>query len=83
VSLSAPTAAPPQQFSTKDGSIQGALDGVNAVFLVSANLARARVWRNGVMMTLNFDCIAGGQAVLFLPGQIPQPGDVITIEGYL
>jgi hypothetical protein len=79
----AQAAPPPQQFSTNDGSIQGAVDGVNTTFLISAALTRARVFRNGVLMTLNYDCAAGGRAIVFMAGQIPQPGDVITVEGYL
>jgi ABC-type cobalt transport system substrate-binding protein len=83
VTISAPLAPPPQQFSSEDGSLQGVIDGVNAAFLISAFLTRARVYRNGVMMTLNVDCVAGGRSILFLRGQIPQPGDVVTVQGYM
>lgn len=79
---SSPIAAPPQQFSSTDGTITGAIDGVNAVFLLGVVLRRTSVWKNGLLMTLNTDCAAGGRSIVFLAGRIPQAGDVITVEGY-
>lgn len=81
--ISAPVSVPPQQFTTADGTIQGALDGVNATFTLGVTLRRAQIWRNGLLMTQNFDCIFGSRVIIFLPGQIPQPGDVIEVQGYV
>lgn len=75
------TVPAPQFFSTSDGSVQGTIDGTNAVFLLPAILSRAQVFRNGAAMTLNFDCVFGERSLVFLPGQIPQPGDIITVLG--
>ena len=72
----------PQQFTTGDGTIQGAVDGTNAVFLLGVTLRRATIWRNGILMTQNLDCVFGGRGILFLASQIPQPGDIITVAGF-
>lgn len=76
--INAPIVPPPQQYSSANGSVQGAIDGVNAVFTLGVVVPRAMIFRNGVAMTLNTDCTHSGQTIVFLPGQIPQPGDIIT-----
>lgn len=74
---------PPMQFTTANGSLQGAVDGVNDTFATSVNLSRMQVARNGVSQTLNVDVAAPwGQYVKFLPGSIPQQGDLITVSGW-
>lgn len=77
-----PLVPPPQQFSTRDGSLVGAVDGVNSTFSTSTLFGRAQVAVNGVMQTLNVDCCApsGSCFIKFLPGHYPQPGDVVTCE---
>ena len=71
----------PQHFSTVNGSIQGTVDGFNAHFTTGVVLSRARVYRNGLMQTLQVDCNFFGQTLVFLPASIPQPGDRIEIMG--
>ena len=83
MSLSDPIAPPPQQFSTLDGTIQGLIDGSNAYFTLGVTVRRGRVFRNGVQLTLNNDCVFNGRYILFLPGATPQPGDVITAHAYI
>lgn len=66
-------------------TIQGAIDGTNAVFSVGPMLRRAQVWKNGLLMTLNVDCAVGvpSRYVTFLAGHIPQPGDKLLIYGWI
>lgn len=59
-------------------TISGGVDGVNALFLIGASVARLQVFRNGLLQTINQDVVSGPTAIVFLPGAIPQPGDVIT-----
>jgi len=63
-------------------TIAGVLDGTNNLFTVSLPLARIQLWRNGLLQTLNQDFVAGPTAIVFLPGSIPQPGDILTLLGY-
>lgn len=81
--VSSPPAPPPQQFSSADGTVQGAMDGLNSVFTLSVRLRRMRVFRNGILMTLGLDCVTGLSSIVFLAGQIPQPGDIVTVSGYV
>jgi hypothetical protein len=80
--LSVPLSQPPVVFSTADGTIAGTLDGVNDVFTIAVPLKRARIFRNGQLMTLNVDAVHGGVAVKFLSNQIPQAGDLLVIQGW-
>lgn len=90
--VSSPRSAPPMTFSSQTGTIFGAIDGLNGVYTVGMPLSRARVWRNGLAMTLNVDVVAGANVVKFLdkgtPSEqiphpsYPQPGDVLLIEGW-
>ena len=71
------------QFTTKDGSLLGLVDGVNDTFNTSVNLSRMQVTVNGVTQTLNVDCAAPwGSFVKFAPGSIPQPGSIVTVKGW-
>ena len=84
--ISAPISPPPQQFTTADGSLQGAIDGVNVLYTTGVVLKQAKVFRNGQELTLNYDVCIGGQAIQILqPSQILQPGpppDILTVLGY-
>jgi len=65
-------------------TIFGTLDGVNNVFTTGGvNFQRARVYRNGILMTLNLDCSCSGDTIVFMPGQVPVPGDFILMMGWL
>jgi hypothetical protein len=75
--------SPPQTFSTFNGTIQGVLDGTNTMFSTGVVLRRAQIWWNGVLMTLESDCTFGSRSLLFLGTQIPQAGDVLTIQGWV
>jgi hypothetical protein len=79
--VSSPKEPPAQMFSTANGSLQGVMDGVNTLFTMGVTLKRGRVWRNGVLQTHGTDVAVVGQAVVFLPGAEPQPGDIITVFG--
>jgi hypothetical protein len=81
--IASPHGQAPQSFTSSDGSIQGTMDGVNAVFWIQGFIRRAQVWRNGQLMTLNQDCKVEGPAVRFLNSQIPQPGDILKMEVWL
>lgn len=76
--INAPIVRPPQQYSSANGSVKGVIDGTNAVFTLGVVVPRAMIFRNGVAMTLNTDCTFSGQTIVFLPGHIPQAGDIIT-----
>lgn len=73
----------PAQFSTTTGTITGTLDGVNANFFLSYPVSTVNVYRNGILMTAGTDYTSGANLITFLPGQIPQPGDIITAEGWV
>lgn len=63
-------------------TIFGACDGINNLFTWGVSLKQARVFRNGLYQTKNVDFAAGALALVFLPGAIPQPGDIITMSGW-
>lgn len=77
----------PIQFSTADGSIIGAIDGINAVFTLFRAVSSIEfVARNGVTLTRGVDYMLLGNQIAFVAGQIPQPGsppDIITVEAFL
>jgi len=79
--LTTPTTLP-QYFSTADGSLQGALDGVNTVFTTGVVLKQAMVHRNGLGLTYGVDYGAVGAFIVFPPDGVPQPGDTIEVEGF-
>ena len=84
--ISAPPSPPPQVFTTANGTLQGAIDGVNKLYTTGVVLKQAQVYRNGQRLTLNVDVMIGGQAVQILAdNQILQPGpppDILTVLGY-
>ena len=63
-------------------TIMGGVDGKNNLFQVGAASQRWQVWRNGVLQTLGTDVVTGPTAFVFLPGAIPQPGDILTALAY-
>jgi hypothetical protein len=69
--------SPPQHFQSSDGSIQGAINGTNALFTTGVRFRRIWVYRNGKLQTLNADYVAGGQSFEFI-NQVPQTGDTIS-----
>jgi hypothetical protein len=77
-----PLVPPPMQYSTRDGSLVGAVDGRNATFTATVNFGRVQVFVNGMAQTLDVDCCApsGQSFIRFLPDSVPQPGDVVTVE---
>lgn len=82
LTITAPPVPPPQQFTTKDGTLQGVVDGVNRTFTLSVFLHRARVYVNGVGQTLNVDCQCGPYCVIFMPQSTPAAGSIVTVEGW-
>lgn len=74
----------PVQFNTADGTIVGVIDGTNTVFWLSiGGVLTMQVFRNGVLQTPNVDYTSLNNQITFLPGSIPQPGDLLTAEAYL
>lgn len=74
----------PQQFSTSNGTIVGAVDGVNAVFFLnSQSVLQLTVYRNGMAQTPTVDYVAFNTQITFTPVSIPQPGDTITAEAWI
>lgn len=73
----------PAQFSTSNGTITGAVDGVNATFFLAYPVSTAVVYRSGVLMTQPSDVVFGANQLVFQAGQIPQFADVITVEGWI
>lgn len=64
-------------------TIFGATDGVNAIFTVGVALRRMQVFRNGILQTGLQDVSTGPTVVVFMPGNIPQPGDILMILGWV
>ena len=85
VTLSSPIPPPPQAFSNVGPAptIFGTLDGVNTVFHTGVVMQRARIYLNGQLMALNLDCSFYGTTVVFAANRVPQPGDVLLIEGWI
>lgn len=69
------------QFSSATSTITGAIDGVNNTFYLSYPVSSAIIYRSGVRMTQPTDVVFGANQLVFQPGQIPQPGDIITADG--
>lgn len=63
-------------------TIFGVVDGTNKLFILGAVYQRWQIWRNGILQTFNVDVVAGPTAIVFLPGAIPQPADIITALGF-
>jgi hypothetical protein len=80
--VSSPPQPPPSMFTSTNGTIQGAIDGVNVDFILPAMLERARVWRNGIFQTLNWDVAASGNSIKFLLTP-PRQGDSLLVIGWI
>lgn len=73
----------PIPFSTFDGSIAGAVDGINAIFTLDQAVSKVFVFRNGLKLTAGADyTFSGSTQITFISGNIPQPGDIVSVEGW-
>ncbi len=63
-------------------TIFGICDGRNPQFVWGVQVGRARIFRNGVLQTVGVDCAVGPTKVVFFPAAVPQPGDLISVEGF-
>jgi hypothetical protein len=73
----------PIQYSTANGTIVPAPDGVATTFvLVTGITAFAVVSLNGVTLTLGIDYTILGNSVTFINGVVPRTGDYVTCEAY-
>ena len=72
----------PLQFSSANGTIVGAIDGANATFWLTLGVLSFSLFRNGILQSLNIDYTALGNQFTFVAGNLPQPGDILTAEGY-
>ena len=71
----------PVEYSTATGTLTGAVDGSNTVFLLPTPVNSLRVYRNGVRLTMNLDYTGGANQITLAASQIPRAGDVITADG--
>jgi hypothetical protein len=72
----------PIQFSSQNGTIVGAINGINRVFYISIGVKSAIVYWNGVLQTENLDYTRINNQITFIGTYAPQTGDVVTAEGY-
>jgi hypothetical protein len=73
----------PEYFSTVNGTLMGPVDGRNPLFFASVLLKGVQVYRNGLAQTYLSDVVHQGyNGITFLPGSIPQPGDIIECWGF-
>jgi hypothetical protein len=63
-------------------TITGNCDGKNTLFGVGVNCARMQIFRNGLLQANGVDVANGPTCVVFLPGSVPAPGDILTVLGY-
>ena len=92
--LTQPAINAPLQFTSANGSIAGALDGVNNVFtLVTGYLVTGiMVWWNGGFLSegqdFNWTCLENSSAGPWITtittngGNYPQPGDMLTAQAF-
>jgi hypothetical protein len=73
----------PVQFSSASGTITGVINGINDTFYLSYPVSTAVIYVQGVLQTQGVNCTFGANQIKFLPGSIPQPGSVITAEGWV
>ena len=74
----------PVQLTSANGTIVGNIDGVNAVFFLNTGSVLAfQIFKNGVLQTAGLQYAALNTMVTFLPGSVPQSGDVLTAEATL
>jgi hypothetical protein len=73
----------PQQYSSGQGTVVGAIDGTNATFFVIVGLIGIQsVNVNGVFQTAVVDFIATNNQIVFQPASIPQPGSSIVVMAF-
>lgn len=71
----------PVQLTSANGTIVGNIDGLNSVFFLNTgSVLGFQIARNGVLQTAGLQYIALNTMITFLPGSIPQPGDLLTAE---
>lgn len=71
----------PVQVSTSTSTLAGAVDGVNATYVVTFGVRSIElVTRNGVTYTAGVDYTVLGNSFTFMSTAIPQPGDIVTAE---
>ncbi len=73
----------PAQFSSALSTITGTIDGLNATFYLSYPVTSANVYRNGILLTNTVDYTFAANQIVFVTGQIPAVGDIITVEGWI
>lgn len=61
-------------------TLQGALDGSNAVFTVSHVPITFQVYRNGIRLKNGVDYTIADASITFLAGAVPQPGDSVMAD---
>lgn len=72
----------PVQFSSQNGTIVGVIDGVNSQYFLTVGIVSFSLFRNGLLQTYGTDYTAINNQINFLPGAIPQVGDILTANGY-
>lgn len=77
------TGMAPSQFTTADGTITPTPNGSTTQFFLAYPVSTVAVYLNGDLMTKGVDYTAGANVVTFLPGQVPQSGDLVTVEGWV
>jgi hypothetical protein len=84
VTISSPLQPPPQQLTTAypNPTIFGGIDGINQTFTWQVWFPVVQVWLNGNLQAPGVDYAAGNTALVFLSPVTPQPGDVITLQGF-
>lgn len=64
---------------TTGPTILGTTDGINNLFTWGVQVRRVQLYRNGIAQTIGQDFAAGQNALVFINGVRPQPGDILTI----
>jgi hypothetical protein len=84
ITISTPLQPPGQQLTSAGANptIQGTIDGINSLFVVGIWFPQMEIWVNGLLQEINKDCVIGPTVIKFLPGSIPQPGSIITLNGF-
>jgi hypothetical protein len=73
----------PVQFSSTNGGIIGAIDGINNTFVVNAAVLSMSVYVNQGLQVQGVDYVPTNNQMVFNPASIPQPGSSITAQCYL
>ena len=72
----------PVQYSTSNGTIVGAVNGINSVFVINVGTVSYTVFVNGVFQTAGVDYNMLGNQFTFTSGSIPQPGSIVSANVY-